>query len=305
MRLKNILHFIYYLAYKFFNFLFLAIPKPISKYILIGLAHLAYHLGFERRKICRANLDFVYGSTKTKEQKEEIIKKSYITLLFNMYEFIENQTLSKEEILAKAKVENEHYLIDAIKNNRKIIFIASHFGGWEIAMPYVAAKYGKTGVVGKDMKNPYIQKNYKSLREKNNIDLYSKNSSAKKLIKAMQEETPVIIAVDQHTNKGTKLEFLGKESEFIDSASRLALRFDALLIPAFAITNDFRDYIIKVCKPIDPKKMDFNGEQNTEKKITQLTKEQAKAIEKEIFARPEQWLWQHKRWKKYHGKIYK
>ncbi len=300
MDLKNILNYTYYLAYKFFNLLFLSIPKPVTKKILIFLAHLAYYLGFERRKIAKANLDLVFGNSKTNKEKKGIIINSYISLLFNMYEFLENQQISNEELFKKIKVENEHYVLDAIKKNRKIIFVTAHYGGWEIGVPYAALKYKKMFAVTKRMKNPYIQKMYQNSRSKHNMNMIDKNKSAKELIKGINEDYALAIMMDQHISKGEEMEFLGKKDLVINSASRLALKFDAIILSGFTIMNDFRDYTLKCYKPIDVKEL-----KEEQKNVKYLTKLQVKMVENMILENPNQWLWQHKRWKKYYGKMYK
>lgn len=301
MSIRTIKDYTYYLFYKFFTFLFLSIPKPITKKILIFFANFAYKYGKKRRRVAKANLDLIYEDKISEEEKKDIIKGSYKTLLFNMYEFIENQHISKEELLAKAKITNEEVILNALKEKRKIIWITAHYGGWEIGVPYMALKYGKIVAVVKDMENPFIQKDYKFSRQRNNIEMFDKNSSAKELVKGLKKGLPSAIMIDQHIGIGTDLEFLGKKDTIIDSSSRLALKFDAVIILAFATMNDFRDYTIEVHDPIDVKKVEFTDED----KITQLTRLQVQAVEKQIRKNPSQWLWQHKRWKKYYGHIYK
>ncbi len=269
------------------------------KKILIFFANLAYKLGKKRRKISRANLDLVFKDTKSDEEKENIIKNSYISLLFNMYEFIENQHISNDELLRKAKVINDEPILKALKENRKIIFITAHYGGWEIGVPCTSIRYKPMVAVGKDMENPYIQKTYQNSREKHRIKMFDKRKSAKELIKGLKDDYALAIMVDQHIKKGCEMKFLGKKDVVIDSASRLALKFDALIIAGFGVMNDFRDYTVKFYDPIDVRDL-----KDEEKTIENLTKMQVNIVEDIILTNPNQWLWQHKRWKKYHRHIY-
>ena len=43
----------------------------------------------------------------------------------------------------------------------------------------------------------------------------------------------------------------------------------------------------------------------TDDKIQELTQLQNDLISKQVFEKPDYWLWQHKRFKKYHKDIYK
>ncbi|RXK01317.1 lipid A biosynthesis acyltransferase [Arcobacter sp. CECT 8986] len=289
-----------YILYNIFKFIILVSPKFITKQILIFIAHLANRFNKEHLHIANVNLDLVYGDSISKEKKEEIIFTSYKSLLFNLYEFVENQHISKEKLISKANIENEQVILDAIKENRKIIYITAHYGGWEIALPYVALKYGKLAVVNRKMDNPYINDMYEKARDRNNITMLEKKSAAKGMLKAFKEKKAVALVIDQHMKNGIEIEFFNKKVMATDATSRLALKLDAVIIPIFCVMNDFRDYTLKVGEMIDCKELDFK----TDDKIKELTQMQSDIIEKQILEYPHLWFWQHKRWKKYYKNLY-
>ena len=79
--------------YNTFLFLFLITPKILMKYILKFFAFFAFKFNKKHIKVARANLDFVYGNSISEDRKNEIMYNSYKSLVFNMYEFIENQNI--------------------------------------------------------------------------------------------------------------------------------------------------------------------------------------------------------------------
>ena len=81
----------------------------------------------------------------------------------------------------------------------------------------------------------------------------------------------------------------------------MALKFDAIIIPIFTLCNDFRSWTIEVKEPIDVKTIEFKSDNE----IEELTQIQNDVLTKQIFEKPDFWLWQHKRFKKYHNEIYK
>lgn len=290
-----------YLLYIIFKFIILNIPKRFAKKLLLAIAKLAYKYNEKHKHVARVNLDLAFGDSISKEEKEKIIFNSYVSLVFNMYEFVENQSISKEELLKKGKVENEEVILEAIKNNRKIIYITAHYGGWEIALPYVALKYGKLAVVNRKMDNPYINDMYTKARDRNNITMLEKNVAAKGMLKAFKEKKAVALVIDQNTKNGVEIEFFGKRTMATDATSRLALKLDAVIIPIFCVMNDFRDYTLKVGEMIEPKNLEFK----TDDAIKELTQMQADLIENQIKEKPELWFWQHKRWKQFYKELYK
>lgn len=297
----DIKDYLSYFLYLFFKFIFKIIPNFILKKILLFLSKVAYKLNKEHKHIAKVNLDIAFENRISDEKKSEIIEESYKSLLFNMYEFIENQSISKEELLSKANIENEEIILDAIKANRKIIFVTAHYGGWELAIPYIALKYGTLAVVNRKMNNPLINYMYIKARDRNNIIMLEKKVAAKGMIKAFKNNHFVAVAIDQHMKNGVEIEFFNKKVMATDATSRLALKFDALIISVFAQMNDFRDYTLKVYDAIDPLDIEFKTD-NKEKELTQL---QNNIIEKQILSSPGLWFWQHKRWKKYYKDLYK
>jgi len=297
---RKIKDYFRYFLYRIFQFIFFITPKFIMRAILIFIAFLAYKFNKKYKKIAYANLDLVYQNTINKDRKNAILYNSYKSLLFNMYEFMENQTISKEEMFNKATIINPEIIENAIKNGRKIIYITAHYGGWELALPYIALKFGKLAVVNRKMDNPHIQKLYAQVRDNNNITMLEKQVAAKGMIKAFYENKAVAVVIDQHIGNGAEVEFLGQKDMATDSTSRLALKFDAIIIPIFPVCNGFRDYTIKVCEPLDVTQVEFK----TEDKIQELTQLQTDIISHQIFEKPDDWFWQHKRFKKYHNDMY-
>ncbi len=290
--------YLVYLLYVFVKFIFRIIPNTLMKQILRILAKIIYKLNKKHKKIARVNLDIAFGNNIKNEKKNEIIYKSYESLLFNMYEFIENQYINKVDLLNKAVIQNEEIITNAIKQKRKIIFVTAHYGGWELVIPYAALKYGNMAVVNRKMNNKYINEAYIKARNRNNIIMLDKKSAAKGMVKALKSGNNVAVAIDQHAAIGINVEFFGKKVSATDATSRLAVKFDALIIPMFAVTKDFRKYTIKVCEPIESKDI------KAEDKILALTQIQANVIEKQIKEQPELWFWQHKRWKEFHKSMY-
>jgi KDO2-lipid IV(A) lauroyltransferase len=270
------------------------------KKVLQFLAFYAYKFNKKHKSIAKANLDLVYKNTIDEERKEEIIYNSYKSLVFNMYEFMENQTISKEELFNKANIINAQIIQKAFEQNRKIIYITAHYGGWELTLPYIALMFGEIAVVNRRMDNPHIQKLYAQARSKNKITMLEKKVAAKGMLKAFKENKAVAVVIDQHLKYGVEVEFLGLNVMATDSTARMALKFDAIIIPIFTICNDFRDYTINIGESIDVKTLEFK----TDDHIKELTQLQNDLVSKQIFEKPDYWLWQHKRFKKYHDDIY-
>ncbi|MBD3841396.1 MAG: lipid A biosynthesis acyltransferase, partial [Campylobacterales bacterium] len=258
-----------YMTYKAFKFLVLLLPKRLVKLFLDGLSYLIFKLNKEHKNYAKANLDFVYGSKISDKEKWKIVRETYRNMLYNLFEFIENQSLDLEGFEKKISVENEHFLTDCIKNNRKIILITAHYGNWEYGNTFIPLKYKPTTMVGRPMNNKYFNEELDATRTRNNTQMLTKNEAGRGLVKALKDGRIVGMVIDQHNGVGIDVEFLGHRVKQADSASRLAVKFDAVIIPLFFIMDDFGKYTAKFYEAIEPK--EYEGEDQ----ILKLTQAQA------------------------------
>jgi KDO2-lipid IV(A) lauroyltransferase len=291
--------YLIFILYKIFKFIVLLLPKFFVKFFLDIFASFIYVINIKHKKIAKANLDFVYEDRITENEKFNIIKSNYKNLVYNIYEFVENQTLTLKDFEKKVTVKNEKYILDAIKNKRKIILITAHYGNWEYGSTFIPLKYAATTMVGRPLNNNYLNKELKIARTRNNNEMLTKREASRGLVKALKNDRILGFVIDQHNRGGIDIDFLGHKVKQADSASRLAVKFDAVVIPVFFTMSEFGKYTAEFYEPLEAK--DFEGENQ----ILDFTQAQAKAMEKHILNKPGQWLWLHKRFKKYNKNIYK
>ena len=292
------LDFILFIIYKTFKFLVLITPKFLIKPFLDGFATFIYYINVEHKRYAKANLDFVYEDKISEDEKYKIIKGSYKNLIYNLYDFIENQTLDIDGFNKKIEIKNEDVILKAIKDKRKIILITAHYGNWEYGSSFIPLRYLPTTMVGRPMNNKYLNKELNETRSRNNTQMITTKEAGRGLVKALKQGRIVGLVIDQHNRTGIDVEFLGKKVLQTDSTSRLALKFDAVIIPVFFTMQSFGKYSADFYPALEPK--DFTGDDAIEK----LTQAQADVMSKHILKKPEQWFWQHKRFKHYHKKIY-
>ena len=287
-----------FIFYKTFKFIVLLLPKFIIKFFLDIFIEIIFIFNKKHKKIAKANIDFVYGNKISDDEKNMIIKGNYRNLVYNVYEFIENQTLTLDELEEKITVENENYILDAINNKRKIILITAHYGNWEYGNTFIPLKYAPTTMVGRPLNNRFLNKELNETRTRNKNEMLTKKDASRGLVKALKNDRMLGLVIDQHNRTGVPIKFLGHKVKQTDSSSRLSIKFDAVVIPVFFTMTEFGKYTAKFYEPMEPK--DFEGENQ----IVDFTQAQANVMEQHILENPGQWLWLHKRFKKYHNNIY-
>ena len=274
------------------------LPKRTKLSIAKGLALLIYRYHKHYYLIARTNLDFIYQERLSSNKKEQIIKDMFFNLAQNLGSFIENQNISKERLLEKVTFKNDKILLDAIASNRPIIFITAHQSNWEILPIAISAKYQPLVGVGRPLKQPWLDKVLKKNRQQFDIEMISKHGAMIKMVKTVKAKKLLGLLVDQNL-EGIEVEFFGKKTIHTHTAAILALKYDAIVIPAFITRIDFEKYEATFYEPITIEK---SG--NEEQDIINHTQKQAAITQKVIEQSPHEWLWIHRRWKQTYPEIY-
>jgi len=297
----DLLDYIIYLIYRFFEFLFHIFPKILIKPILHFIAYVSHLFAKKHNRIAKANLDLAFGETKTEEEKIKIIKNSFVNMVYNIYEFIKIQRETLIEMDQKAIIENEELILKLIKEKKRIIIVTGHYGCWEFLIPFIATKYKPLTVIVRGMNNRYIDKLYKKARDRYNLAICEKKGAAKCVIKALKKDRAVALTIDQSINRkqGIDVNFFGHKATQVDSPVRFATKFDTVILPIFATVEGFEKYKVIFKEPIEVK------QNMNEEEIQNMSQKLSDILEEQIREKPDDWFWQHRRWKVYYPEMYK
>lgn len=292
----------YLISFKIFSFFVKYTPKCITNKFLDFLAFIAYHFDARHRKIAQVNLTLTYEQSLSQEEKTRIIKHCYKNLLYNMRDFIKNQGISKEELLKKVTVHNEHFYKQAKAYNKGIIFQTAHYGNWELMALSVGAKYGNISVVGRKLDSPKMNTVLEKNREQMNVTLLDKNGALRGMMKALKQKENVGLLVDQNTKdtEGILVDFFGKRARHTPSAALISRKMESPILPVFITTKDYEHFNLTFYEPFFTPKTDDN-----EADILASVQKQATITQQVIEAKPDEWFWFHRRWKNQYEELYK
>ena len=292
---------LYLALFKTFRWIVIHTPPKVKSLLIRALARLIYLADRKHRNIAMVNLDLAFGEELSDGQKKDIIKKTYENLLFNLADFVQNQGITEEELLGKVEFVNAHIVKEALDSGRPVVFITAHYGNWELLPLATAAKFGPLTGVGRPLDSKVMDEILKANREQFDIKMVPKKGAMRELMKALKQGRAVGLLVDQTTaeNEGLLISFFGKEVRHTPAATLLALRMDAVIIPAFITTEDHRRYKIEYYPPLE-----FEKEGEKEERILKNVQAQADITEKAIRKKPDEWFWLHKRWKNRYEELY-
>ena len=120
--------------------------------------------------------------------------------------------------------------------------------------------------------------------------------AARPLIKALQHNQPVALLIDQAADpkKDVRVPLFGRDAVVFEAPAALALRFHTPLVFAVPVRNADGTYSVTLTEIIT------DDLTSSKEDILELTKRHTTFLEQAIKEHPEQWTWQHNRWK-YHA----
>ena len=232
-----------------------------------------------------SNLRLVYPNMSDHDRKEfikensKMIGKSFIELMFN-------RDFHKRSNRIKYKKDQLVPLLEAKNTGRPIIVISGHIGSWE-AVRAILSRHGLTsGAIYQRNRNIfYEQLHLRAIKEGGEPIVEVGTSGTRKMISLIRSGGIMALMIDQAVREGEYFQFMGRPAKTSTSIAEIALKYQALLIPAYGIRRNDDRIEVSFEKPLELKTPLY------------ITKKMNISLEKRVKANPTQWYWPHRRWK--------
>lgn len=220
-------------------------------------------------------------STEAKKLSQRISQNIGITFteLFSPKDFVQKNT--NYNLTGKGF----EALKTAQTKGRPAIVVSGHFGNYDVVRTNLIREGLNVGGLYRRMENPYFH------------DLYIKSISAigdglferglpglKGMLKFLRGGGVLAVLIDQRISGGETLNFMGHPAYTSLSIAELALKLEAVVVPAYAVRKPDLSYDIVIENPIVPST------------ARQMTQDLNDSLSKQVRAHPEQWFWIHRRW---------
>ena len=182
----------------------------------------------------------------------------------------------------------EHYQA-AKKQGRGVLVATAHLGNWELSAFAHALMTEPMNVMILPLDNPLVDQLVEDRRTLSGNRLIFKKDAARSVLKALKNNEPVGILIDQNTtpSEGVFINFFGKLACAGVGFVKLAHHSQAPVIPGFAIWDEPTQRYILHFLPEVP----LIGDPATD------TQRIHTVLEDIIRQHPDQWMWIHRRWK--------
>ena len=182
--------------------------------------------------------------------------------------------------------------IDTLRDDgRPGIFFSAHLGDWELMGKCAAARGVPLGLVFRAPNNPDLDWLYDGRRSEGGHLLPKGAEGARRALSLLSEGAHLGILIDQKMNDGIAVPFFGRDAMTAPALAQFALRFDCPVVPAHVERLEGMRFRIIVEPPLA---FAPSGDRGAD--VHALTAAVTAVVEGWVRARPEQWLWLHRRW---------
>ena len=180
---------------------------------------------------------------------------------------------------------------------RPLLVLAAHIGNWE-AMPVAAARYGmQVASVYRPSANAGVDAVIQSLRRAaagGEVTLFPKGASgARGALAHLKAGGALAMLMDQKMNDGIEALFFGQPAMTASALAALAVRFECPVVPVH-VERLGPARLRVVIEP--PLALPPTGDRVA--RVARFTQAVNDHLEGWVRARPESWLWLHRRWPK-------
>ena len=238
------------------------------------------------KKRIKSNLNLVMPNL-IESEKNDLVNRCLNNIGMTMFELFSPKEFKLAGQRAKVYGPGMDLLEIARDKSKPVIFISGHFGNYDVIRANLISKGYELGALYRPMNNPYFNATYLKNISTIGVPLFARgNSGMAEMMKFLRHGKSIALLIDQHMSNGEPLKFFGKTAFTATSAAKMALKYDAILMPFFVLrkgrTSDFDLHFEAPIEHSNPIKMtqDFNDR-----------------LEARVKENPDQWLWTHKRWK--------
>lgn len=261
------------------------------------LGRLGYRLSGHMRRTGMANLDLAFGSSKSAEEKDRILRgafEAFALTILDVFWF-------SRDIAERMR---KHIVFDAdfrekIFCDRAQVLLTGHYGNWEVLGQFVAHAGMPVMSVAAPLANEAVDALFLSMRRASGQQVVAKEGAMLKLLRHLRRGGKVAMLLDQNTKAedgGVFVDFFGLPVPVSMAAAALALRTGCEIRFGTLLPDSEGNYHGRIVDAILPEEFG-NGHDRGVDETRALTQRITSVYERIVREHPEHWLWMYKRWK--------
>lgn len=279
------------------GFFFKYMPWQLNEVLAIFLSYLWVDVLKLRRQVVFDNFEIAFPQKLSIQQKQELMRKNLFYLCRSFFDIMKIPSLNNKWI-------DENVIYHGLENvtqDKGQLFLTLHLGSGDLVAAIISDKIVPLSLISKRFKNAFVDQFWFSLRGQSKtqfIDAHGKNN-AFEILKALKNKRAVVFVLDQFMGKpyGIETEFFGQTTGTAYGLSLFAQKTKAPVVPLYTYWDEQKKLHICFEKPIETTLSSLDLGQDDINR--EMTNQYNRVLEDIIRKHPNQWMWVHRRWKKF------
>jgi Kdo2-lipid IVA lauroyltransferase/acyltransferase len=228
-------------------------------------------------KTARRNLEIAFPEMPEAE-REKIIRGTFESLGRHLGFVSHFRKFQHEDIRHLVELKGRENFDRAVETGKGILFFTGHFGSWEVFNLLPPAFGFGMNILVRRIDNPLVESFVDNFRTRFGSVTLDKTKSARTMFRVLEngELLGILADLNVQEREGTFVDFFGVPASTTTSIAKLAIKTDAIVLPAFAVWDESkRKYVVHLEPSVEYRKDD-----NSDENIIELTQKITNVIER-------------------------
>ncbi len=245
------------------------------------------------RRLVRRNLRLVYGDTLSVGQRRVIVRGVFEHSARGFGELFWRPEEHRLTVAEWCRVDGLEHLDAALAAGKGVLLATAHIGGWTLLPRYLNERGCVTGSLLRLPSNPVAHAAQAAAVSRMGLTFYNtplSRDNAHACLKLLRSNGILFIVADRRSND-VKVDFLGQPAWCATGTASLHLRTGAAIVPAYAVRAGTGHRLVfePALEPL------ASGDRKADELA--ITAQLHRIFGGWIRQHPEQWMWNHNRWR--------
>jgi KDO2-lipid IV(A) lauroyltransferase len=274
-----------------------ALVSALPERAALGLGALVGWLGGSVLRLRRADVDRHLAQAfpeRDRAWRRRVARASYAHLGREAVSTLRVTSKGPQEVVARTTIVGFEAFRAAVEQGRGVILVTGHIGNWELGGAAFSARGLAVDAVAKGMANPLFGADLESSRRRVGVGLVDLTGAPREALRSLRRGHVLGLIADQNAREqGIFVPFLGRAASTFRGPALFALRTGA---PIF-LGVSLREPGVPARYRVTVERIAAARTGDLEEDVRVLTAAHTAALERAVRAAPEQYFWQHRRWK--------
>lgn len=264
-------------------------PGPVGK--------IAYACLPLRQNIVLSNLQLAFGDRLTEAEIRNLARAFYSHFLCSIREFFTQALIPPARRARMIRIENPTIIFKALEGGHGLILFGGHTGNWSVSLTAAILQYpdlrNRISILVRPFRPAWVRRIFWARLRRAGIQILEKRRSMNLILQRLAANQVVGFVMDQHASPGeaVRATFFGRPAWTFRSLAAIARRSGAVVVPV-AVWREDGHHVFRLEQPLAPIVTD-----DVKADVHANTQLYNDALERIIRHHPEQWIWNHRRWK--------